>query len=277
MNLLWVVPFGVVRLEFDAYRSDLEELSMGPRDAAAMARIDAAQQQYQVQKEKYERLRSDVTIKLKFLEENKVGPPPPAAASLSRTLRFDSERVSFPLRFPGEGDAQAAPPLPQRHFGLLCWQPAAVGADAEAVQHKVETPGGWQALLVRGAVRRSSAPLATSTLPVLTPLHTGRGPLQKETCTDEDDECVWLGRTDGGPAGISEGSSNPSGQIHQQSGGFQCLFLTSLFSLCALCPHKSLLFTSVCCVSLVVSPDYGRRHREMSVSSSERRSPTGTD
>lgn len=62
----------VRRLEFDAYRSDLEELSMGPKDAAAMARIDAAQQQYQVQKEKYERLRSDVTIKLKFLEENKV-------------------------------------------------------------------------------------------------------------------------------------------------------------------------------------------------------------
>uniref|UniRef100_A0A8P4FVY8 ADP-ribosylation factor interacting protein 2b n=1 Tax=Dicentrarchus labrax TaxID=13489 RepID=A0A8P4FVY8_DICLA len=60
------------RLEFDAYRSDLEELSMGPRDAAAMARIDAAQQQYQVQKDKYERLRSDVIIKLKFLEENKV-------------------------------------------------------------------------------------------------------------------------------------------------------------------------------------------------------------
>lgn len=37
-----------------------------------MARIDAAQQQYQLQKEKYERLRSDVIIKLKFLEENKV-------------------------------------------------------------------------------------------------------------------------------------------------------------------------------------------------------------
>lgn len=37
-----------------------------------MARIDAAQQQYQAYKEKYERLRSDVTIKLKFLEENKV-------------------------------------------------------------------------------------------------------------------------------------------------------------------------------------------------------------
>lgn len=61
------------RLEFDAYRSDLEELSLGPRDAAAIARIDTAQQQYQAQKDKYERLRSDVIIKLKFLEENKVG------------------------------------------------------------------------------------------------------------------------------------------------------------------------------------------------------------
>lgn len=60
------------RLEYDAYRSDLEELSMGPRDAVAMAHIEAAQQQYQVQKDKYERLRSDVAIKLKFLEENKV-------------------------------------------------------------------------------------------------------------------------------------------------------------------------------------------------------------
>lgn len=45
---------------------------MGPRDAVTMARIEAAQQQYQIHKDKYERLRSDVTIKLKFLEENKV-------------------------------------------------------------------------------------------------------------------------------------------------------------------------------------------------------------
>lgn len=62
----------VHRLEFDAYRSDLEELSLGPRDAAAMVRIEMAQHDYQVHRDKYERLRSDVTIKLKFLEENKV-------------------------------------------------------------------------------------------------------------------------------------------------------------------------------------------------------------
>ncbi|XP_061607008.1 arfaptin-2b isoform X1 [Phyllopteryx taeniolatus] len=71
-TLMTIKMYENARLEFDAYRSDLEELSLGPRDAAAVARIDAAQQQYQVQKDKYERLRSDVTIKLKFLEENKV-------------------------------------------------------------------------------------------------------------------------------------------------------------------------------------------------------------
>ncbi|KAG7260378.1 hypothetical protein CRUP_003065, partial [Coryphaenoides rupestris] len=60
------------RLEFDAYRADLEELSLGPRDSVAMARIEGAQQHFQVYKDKYEQLRADVTIKLKFLEENKV-------------------------------------------------------------------------------------------------------------------------------------------------------------------------------------------------------------
>lgn len=67
----WAFVFAC-RLEFDAYRSDLEELSLGPRDAAAMVRIEMAQHDYQIHRDKYERLRSDVTIKLKFLEENKV-------------------------------------------------------------------------------------------------------------------------------------------------------------------------------------------------------------
>ncbi|KAM3868529.1 arfaptin-2b isoform 2-T2 [Diretmus argenteus] len=71
-TLMTIKMYENARLEFDAYRSDLEELSLGPRDAVAMARIDTAQQQYQVHKEKYERLRSDVIIKLKFLDENKV-------------------------------------------------------------------------------------------------------------------------------------------------------------------------------------------------------------
>ncbi|KAM9455869.1 arfaptin-2b isoform 2-T2 [Clarias gariepinus] len=71
-TLMTIKMYENARLEFDAYRADLEELNMGPRDAVTTAHIDAAQQQYQVHKDKYERLRNDVSIKLKFLEENKV-------------------------------------------------------------------------------------------------------------------------------------------------------------------------------------------------------------
>ncbi|XP_029302930.1 arfaptin-2-like isoform X3 [Cottoperca gobio] len=71
-TLLTIKLYENARLEFDAYRSDLEELSLGPRDAAAMVRIEMAQHDYQIHRDKYERLRSDVTIKLKFLDENKV-------------------------------------------------------------------------------------------------------------------------------------------------------------------------------------------------------------
>nr|XP_046245704.1 arfaptin-2-like isoform X2 [Scatophagus argus] len=71
-TLMTIKHYENARLEFDAYRSDLEELSLGPRDAAAMVRIEMAQHDYQIHRDKYERLRSDVTIKLKFLEENKV-------------------------------------------------------------------------------------------------------------------------------------------------------------------------------------------------------------
>ncbi|NXB92847.1 ARFP2 protein, partial [Vidua chalybeata] len=67
-----VMPGVPRRLEYDAYRTDLEELSMGPRDAGAVSRLDAAQSQFQSHKDKYEKLRADVAIKLKFLEENKI-------------------------------------------------------------------------------------------------------------------------------------------------------------------------------------------------------------
>ncbi|XP_056297524.1 arfaptin-2-like isoform X3 [Pseudoliparis swirei] len=71
-TLMTIKLYENTRLEFDAYRSDLEEQSLNPRDGAAMVRIEMAQQDYQIHRDKYERLRSDVTIKLKFLEENKV-------------------------------------------------------------------------------------------------------------------------------------------------------------------------------------------------------------
>ncbi|MEE6461253.1 hypothetical protein FKM82_001242 [Ascaphus truei] len=60
------------KIEYDAYRTDLEELNMGPRDAITMPKIEQSQQLFQAHKEKYDKMRSDVAVKLKFLEENKV-------------------------------------------------------------------------------------------------------------------------------------------------------------------------------------------------------------
>lgn len=51
---------------------DLEALAQTPRCDANTARIDEAQLNYQKYKEEFERLRNDVEIKFKFLEENRV-------------------------------------------------------------------------------------------------------------------------------------------------------------------------------------------------------------
>ena len=60
------------RIEYDAYRTDLEELNLGPRDGNTLPKIEQSQQLFQIHREKYERMRNDVSVKLKFLEENKV-------------------------------------------------------------------------------------------------------------------------------------------------------------------------------------------------------------
>lgn len=60
------------RIEYDAYRTDMETLQLGPRDSSTTFKVDEAQRKFQNHKEKFERLRADVSIKLKFLEENKV-------------------------------------------------------------------------------------------------------------------------------------------------------------------------------------------------------------
>ncbi|XP_053312743.1 arfaptin-2 isoform X2 [Spea bombifrons] len=71
-TLMTVKQYETARLEYDAYRADLEELSLGPRDAATLCRMEIAQQNFQIHRNKYEKLRGDVTIKLRFLQENKV-------------------------------------------------------------------------------------------------------------------------------------------------------------------------------------------------------------
>lgn len=71
-TLMTVKHYETARLEYDAYRTDLEELNLGPRDAGTLCRLDAAQANFQAHRLKYEKLRADVAVKLKFLEENKV-------------------------------------------------------------------------------------------------------------------------------------------------------------------------------------------------------------
>ncbi|XP_068178007.1 arfaptin-1 isoform X2 [Antennarius striatus] len=71
-TMLNIKQYEFARIEYDAYRTDLEELNLGPRDATTMPKIEQSQQQFQIHREKYERMRNDVSIKLKFLEENKV-------------------------------------------------------------------------------------------------------------------------------------------------------------------------------------------------------------
>lgn len=61
------------RVEYDAYRLDVESLQISPRDASQTQKLNDAQQRYLVHKEKFENLRSDVAIKMKFLDENRVG------------------------------------------------------------------------------------------------------------------------------------------------------------------------------------------------------------
>ncbi|XP_008402643.1 arfaptin-1 isoform X1 [Poecilia reticulata] len=71
-TMINIKQYEIARVEYDAYRTDLEELNLGPRDGNTMPKIELSQQQFQIHREKFERMRNDVSVKLKFLEENKV-------------------------------------------------------------------------------------------------------------------------------------------------------------------------------------------------------------
>ncbi|KAL0593953.1 Arfaptin-1 [Plecturocebus cupreus] len=73
-TLMTVKQYESARIEYDAYRTDLEELNLGPRDANTLPKIEQSQHLFQAHKEKYDKMRNDVSIKLKFLEENKLLP-----------------------------------------------------------------------------------------------------------------------------------------------------------------------------------------------------------
>ncbi|XP_026989826.1 arfaptin-1 isoform X2 [Tachysurus fulvidraco] len=71
-TMINIKQYEAARIEYDAYRTDLEELNLGPRDSTTLPKIEQSQIQFQMHREKYEKMRNDVSIKLRFLEENKV-------------------------------------------------------------------------------------------------------------------------------------------------------------------------------------------------------------
>lgn len=71
-TLLTIRQYETARIEYDAYRTDLEMLIQAPRSDASTARLEEATQNFEQHKESFERLRSDVSVKLKFLDENRI-------------------------------------------------------------------------------------------------------------------------------------------------------------------------------------------------------------
>lgn len=64
--------YEAARIEYDAYRVDLEELNLGPRDPVTVPKLEQAQKNFQMQREKYQRSKEDLSVKIKLLEDNKV-------------------------------------------------------------------------------------------------------------------------------------------------------------------------------------------------------------
>nr|CAD7577557.1 unnamed protein product [Timema californicum] len=71
-TLLTIRQYETARIEYDAYRTDLELLAQAPRTDVNTARLEEAQQNYDHHRTHFEKLRSDVSIKLKFLDENRI-------------------------------------------------------------------------------------------------------------------------------------------------------------------------------------------------------------
>ena len=61
------------RVEYDAYRSDLDYYREAPKTEVNQMKLGETEASFNAKKTEFEKLRSDVQIKLKFLDENRVG------------------------------------------------------------------------------------------------------------------------------------------------------------------------------------------------------------
>ena len=123
-----VRQYEVSRVEYDAYRSDLEYYATAPKTEVISFQICCnclrqAPRNFQVnqlkqaetlasfnnKKAEFEKLRSDVQIKLKFLDENRV------KVTFFKVGMFISMHVT--------GDAEATSSFPQCCCRIFFWQP----------------------------------------------------------------------------------------------------------------------------------------------------------
>lgn len=70
-TLITVKQYEVARIEFDAYRMDLEGAKQ-PEPPVSTPVAEETQKNYTKHKENYDKLRSDVAVKMQFLDENRV-------------------------------------------------------------------------------------------------------------------------------------------------------------------------------------------------------------
>lgn len=65
-----VRQYEAARVEYDAYRTDLESLTTKPDGSSG---IEEAQQNFEHHRQQFMKLKAEVAIKMKFLDENRVG------------------------------------------------------------------------------------------------------------------------------------------------------------------------------------------------------------
>jgi len=67
-----IARYESARVEYDAYRTELDILKLAPRTEANIVKVANAEAAFQKQKSIYDTLRQDVGVKLQFLEENRM-------------------------------------------------------------------------------------------------------------------------------------------------------------------------------------------------------------
>ncbi|XP_049297108.1 arfaptin-2 [Anopheles funestus] len=71
-TLLTIRQYELARVEYDAYRVDMEQQRTGGSEPQQKYSSDEVQKKYEKCKDQYEKLRSDIVVKMQFLEENRI-------------------------------------------------------------------------------------------------------------------------------------------------------------------------------------------------------------